>query len=190
MTKKLSRCETKNVNKKHHWKLVHICSALVTDAVVLFWEQRIIVQYLSTHEGFITIRKRSVYTCHPWADTRRAESPWANTSPPPPADTPLGRHLLGRHPPPPPADGYCSGQYTSYWNAFLFQIFLFVVSCIALLEKHWRYEVVHLMSYSTIINTNTGWKSQRRFPDEFIKSMRDPFLFIMLFFWRHYCSQK
>ena len=23
-------------------------------------------------------------------------------------------------PPPPPADGYCCGQYASYWNAFLF----------------------------------------------------------------------
>ena len=39
------------------------------------------------------------------------------TPPPPWANTPLGRH-----PPPgqtPPADGYCSGRYTSYWNAFL-----------------------------------------------------------------------
>ena len=48
---------------------------------------------------------------------------------------PLGRHPhpLGRHPradtpeqtPPgqtPPRDGYCSGQYASYWNAFLFFI--------------------------------------------------------------------
>ena len=43
---------------------------------------------------------------------------------------PPGRHLPGqappgRHPPrqtrqtpPPPADGYCSGRYASYWNAF------------------------------------------------------------------------
>ena len=29
-----------------------------------------------------------------------------------PVDTPLGRHAL-------PADGYCSGRYASYWNAFL-----------------------------------------------------------------------
>ena len=41
---------------------------------------------------------------------------------------PLGRHPPGWHPPwadstqadTPPADGYCSGQYASYWNAFLF----------------------------------------------------------------------
>ena len=48
---------------------------------------------------------------------------------------PLGRHLPGQTPPPqgqsppgqtpppadtPQADGYCSGRYASYWNAFLF----------------------------------------------------------------------
>ena len=42
---------------------------------------------------------------------------------------PLGRHpLAGRHPAgqadtPSPADGYCSGWYASYWNAFLLQLF-------------------------------------------------------------------
>ena len=54
-------------------------------------------------------------------------------TPPPWADTPsLGRHPLpGQTPPPlgstppprstpPPHDGHCSGQYASYWNAFLF----------------------------------------------------------------------
>ena len=40
------------------------------------------------------------------------------------ADTPPARQTLppGRHPPgqtPPPRDGYCSGRYVSYWNAFL-----------------------------------------------------------------------
>ena len=40
-----------------------------------------------------------------------------------------GRHSPGRHPPCrhllPTTDVYCSGQYASYWNAFLFgQIFL------------------------------------------------------------------
>ena len=57
--------------------------------------------------------------------------PWADT---PLADTLLVRHSLGRHPPlgkhrpgqtlPSPADGHCSGQYTSYWNAFLLIILL------------------------------------------------------------------
>ena len=50
----------------------------------------------------------------PWADTPRTDthlppgqtSPWADTDQ---ADTPL------------PADGYCSGRYASYWNAFLFE---------------------------------------------------------------------
>ena len=40
----------------------------------------------------------------------------------------LGRHPPGRQTPPPgqtsyPADGYCSGRYASYWNAFLFILF-------------------------------------------------------------------
>ena len=46
-------------------------------------------------------------------------------------DAPPGKHPPGRHPQdpgrhtpradtPPPADGYCSGRYASYWNAFLF----------------------------------------------------------------------
>ena len=49
---------------------------------------------------------------HPPRQTRQ--------TPPTPlwADTPLGRHPLGIHLP--PADSYCSGRYTSYWNAFLF----------------------------------------------------------------------
>ena len=43
-----------------------------------------------------------------WADTPGRHPPGRQ----PRADTPLGRH-------PPPADGYCSGRYASYWNAFL-----------------------------------------------------------------------
>ena len=70
----------------------------------------------------------------------RHPAPWADS---PQVDTPLGRHPwtdtpgqtlhpLGRHPthgqtpltPSPEKNGYCSGRYTSYWNAFLFiQIF-------------------------------------------------------------------
>ena len=51
----------------------------------------------------------------PWADTPRQTPPWA--------DTPVGRHPcgqtpMGRHSP--TSDGHCSGQYTSYWKAFLF----------------------------------------------------------------------
>ena len=34
----------------------------------------------------------------------------------PEADNLPGRHPSGRHPP----NGYCSGRYASYWNAFLF----------------------------------------------------------------------
>ena len=49
-----------------------------------------------------------------WADT-----PWQT---PPDRHTPWADTRLGRHPP--PADGYCSGQYTSCWNAFLSFIFM------------------------------------------------------------------
>ena len=35
----------------------------------------------------------------------------------------VSQHAL-RQTPPPPADGYCCGRYASYWNAFLFSIFL------------------------------------------------------------------
>ena len=49
----------------------------------------------------------------------------------PRADTPLARHPPpeDRHPSPgrPPADGYCSGRYASYWNAFLFSLFFRIV---------------------------------------------------------------
>ena len=42
---------------------------------------------------------------------------------PPLADTPSGQTpLLGRHTPPPTADGYFSGRYASYWNAFLYYV--------------------------------------------------------------------
>ena len=61
----------------------------------------------------------------PWADTPLADHRLGQThSPPgrhPRADSPLGRHPPDRHPPgqTPLADGYCSGRYASYWNAFL-----------------------------------------------------------------------
>ena len=48
---------------------------------------------------------------------------------PSPGQTPLLRRqtppMADRHPP--PADGYCSGRYASYWNAFLY-IFLRLTS--------------------------------------------------------------
>ena len=54
----------------------------------------------------------------PWADTPLRQTP------------PFGRH--------PPADGYCSGQYASYWNAFLLiHINVHFVSCYYLLWPVW-----------------------------------------------------
>ena len=53
----------------------------------------------------------------------RHPTPWADTPlGRPPKQTPPGRHTLGRPPSPPAADGYCSGLYASYWNAFLLQV--------------------------------------------------------------------
>ena len=62
-----------------------------------------------------------------------------HTLPPSWPDTPPGKHPLSKHPqadipqadnpqadnPTLQADGYCSGRYASYWNAFLF---IFVIS--------------------------------------------------------------
>ena len=69
----------------------------------------------------------------PWTDTLLGRHlslsrhpPWTDTPPgqifPPRQTHPLGRHPPSRHcpPPPPKSDGYCSGRYSSYWNAFLF----------------------------------------------------------------------
>ena len=51
-------------------------------------------------------------------------TPPGQTPPPTGQTPPLGRHpLLGRTPP--PADGYCSGLYAYYWNAFFFLIKLY-----------------------------------------------------------------
>ena len=86
---------------------------------------------------------REVYTLPgqipPCADTLPGRRPLGRHPPPWQAETPPwadplgGRHppeqslpLAGRHPPGkhPPADGYCSGWYTSYWNAFLLLLVL------------------------------------------------------------------
>ena len=56
----------------------------------------------------------------PWADIppwAGIPPPWAGI-PPPWADIPLPVQTQ-----PPQPDGYCSGRFTSYWNAFLFDIF-------------------------------------------------------------------
>ena len=73
------------------------------------------------------------------ADTSQVDTPGADSPPPgqtPPwADTLLGRHFLpsscrDTHPPVQCMLGYtlpgghCSGRYASYWNAFLFILFL------------------------------------------------------------------
>ena len=46
---------------------------------------------------------------------------WEGVSRPTPRGC-VSQHALGRHP---PVDGYCHGQYASYWNAFLFQLIFF-----------------------------------------------------------------
>ena len=51
----------------------------------------------------------------PGPDTPRADTPWTTTpwtTAPPGPDPPPGRH------------GHCCGRYASYWNAFLFKIYL------------------------------------------------------------------
>ena len=51
-----------------------------------------------------------------WTDIPLGRHPPGQT-PPAWADTPLARHSPWQTPP--SADGYCSGRYASYWNAFL-----------------------------------------------------------------------
>ena len=45
------------------------------------------------------------------------EGVWQTPPPPPGRHSPQVDTRPGRHPP--PRDGYCSGRYVSYWNAFL-----------------------------------------------------------------------
>ena len=78
--------------------------------------------------------------CTPWADTPWQTHPsWVDTPPPPrqtpprqtpPRQTPPKQTPLDKHPHPwadTPADGYCSGRYASYWNAFLLTIFSVII---------------------------------------------------------------
>ena len=77
------------------------------------------------------------------------------------ADTPLGRppirqtHPLGRHPTP-PSDGYCSGRYASYWNAFLYiyrttRISVKAYFCITRLHLHTK----HIFSFPECLMIRT-----------------------------------
>ena len=94
-----------------------------------------ILQYLqvknSVHGGFLPL---GLEGCTP----PRKTPLWANTpgqtTPPPQADTPLGRQPtladipLGRHPQAntpqanTPGDSHCSRRYASHWNAFLWNL--------------------------------------------------------------------
>ena len=49
------------------------------------------------------------------------EGPGRGVSRPTPGGGCVSQHAL-RHPP--PVDGYCRGRYPSYWNAFLFYVYL------------------------------------------------------------------
>ena len=72
-------------------------------------------------------------------------------TPPPLGRHPLGRHPLGRQYPgqtSPPADGYCSGRYAFYWNAFLLLI------AIRIMEWKWVHHVFCLLFTGTLLNFN------------------------------------
>ena len=47
-------------------------------------------------------------------------------TPPSRADPPGSRHPPEQTPPSPARDGHCCGQYTSYWNAFLFSVVFYI----------------------------------------------------------------
>ena len=83
------------------------------------------------------------------------DTPFPRQTPPgrhtPPGQTLPGKHPnLGRHPLPHLRDGHCSGLYTSYWNAFLFVLFLTLVCCHpGIKKKHDFYKFVYLRSVCT-----------------------------------------
>ena len=59
----------------------------------------------------------------PYRGVWQADTPGRQTQPG--RQTPPGRHTPpGEADIPLPRDGHCSGRYTSYWNAFLLEIFL------------------------------------------------------------------
>ena len=66
----------------------------------------------------------------------------------------LDRHSLGRHPP--RSDGYCSGRYASYWNAFLLQISscqkLFEFSC----PSFWNSDIAWSFQTITFLYTKVS----------------------------------
>ena len=79
------------------------------------------------------LRQENIFTpvCHSVHRRRVSTSVQAGIHPP--GRPPPGQHLLPRktHPwadtAPPQADGYCSGRYASYWNAFLLAGLIFVL---------------------------------------------------------------
>ena len=71
---------------------------------------------LSVHRGVGCLPQCMLGYHPPGADTPppRADTPREQTLPHPGADTP------------PPRYGHCCGRYASYWNAFLFILYLFI----------------------------------------------------------------
>ena len=63
---------------------------------------------------------------------------------PPRADTPLPRQTPPWEDTPSPADGYCSGRYASYWNAFLLTIVLVLQQVIAVVCEIIQNTCLHL----------------------------------------------
>ena len=113
---------------------------------------------LSTGGGEVVCQTRQT----PPGQTRQTPS-WADTPLDrlgrPPRKTPFGQTPPGRHPLPrhPPADGYCSGRYASYWNAFLFQFSLSFFCIILINGRHpqtnsLKVSLVHLLSLNRVFS--------------------------------------
>ena len=79
------------------------------------------------------------------ADTQnQADTPWTRQAPPlDQADTPRpGRNLSDQVDT--PKDGHCSGQYASYWNAFLFVKQMYSLFILPILVRHCKTSIRNL----------------------------------------------
>ena len=97
----------------------------------VYWHRVILYQFQLTDQNFKSqFRDQQNSTCRAAQPPipGRQTSPWqADTHPP-------GRQTV----PPPPHDGYCSGRYASYWNAFLLIKVIFMLLQ-NLWCQHWQY---------------------------------------------------
>ena len=66
------------------------------------------------------------------------------------ADTPAGQTIPSWTDPLPPPNGYCSGRYASYWNAFFFKFNSIIHWTIFLKQNDHQIMSIKMLSYGSI----------------------------------------